>query len=183
MTGNAGATSRMVGPSRPATARRPYVIDTSVAIKWYIPEAHSGEATAYIDKGVDRHAPDYLLVEAASVVLKRLRNRDVKLRLAVDEGQMVMAALRVSPIQFHESRPLIDSAFALAEVIGGVPLRRPVPGLDSSAWRAACHRRRKAVQKDPGQPARRVRTLGRGRSMNRGTRARQSFPAQAYRSR
>jgi predicted nucleic acid-binding protein len=58
------------------------------------------------------------LVEAASVVLKRLRNRDVKLRLAVDEGQMVMAALRVSPIQFHESRPLIDSAFALAEVIG-----------------------------------------------------------------
>ena len=31
---------------------------------------------------------------------------------------MVMAALKVSPIQFHESRSLIDPAFALAKEIG-----------------------------------------------------------------
>ncbi len=118
MMGNGGETPIILGPPSPATARPPYIIDTSVAIKWYIPESHSVEAKAYIVKGVDRHAPDYLLAEAASVVLKRLRSRDSKLRLSVDEGRIVLAALKVSPIQFHESRPLIDPAFALAEEIG-----------------------------------------------------------------
>ena len=118
MTDNGGEASRILGPSSPVAARPPYVIDTSVAIKWYIPETHSVEAKAYIAKGVDRHAPDYLLAEAASVVLKRLRTRDVKLRLSDNEGRMVMAVLKVSPIQLHESRPLIDPAFALAEKIG-----------------------------------------------------------------
>jgi predicted nucleic acid-binding protein len=118
MTKSPGASHEGAGASSLATAQTAYVIDTSVAIKWYIPEAHSLEAKAYIGKGVDRHAPDYLLAEAASVVLKRLRSRDDKLRLSVDEGRIVLAAMKVSPIQFHESRPLIDQAFALAHEIG-----------------------------------------------------------------
>jgi predicted nucleic acid-binding protein len=59
-----------------------------------------------------------LLAEAASVVLKRLRSHNDKLRLSADEVRIVLAALSVSPIQFHESRPLIDPAFALAREIG-----------------------------------------------------------------
>ena len=96
----------------------PYVIDTSVAVKWYIPEAHSVEAKVYLGRGLDRHAPDYLSAEAASVVLKRIRSRDEKLRLTLGEGRMVLAALKTTPIQFHESGPLIDPAFALAAEIG-----------------------------------------------------------------
>ena len=52
MTENPGETHEA---STSAVARVPYVIDTSVAIKWYIPEAHSVEAKAYIGKGLDRH--------------------------------------------------------------------------------------------------------------------------------
>jgi len=129
MKENAGESPRMLGPSEArssskrfesgsAVARPPYVIDTSVAVKWYIPEAHSVEARGYMGKGLDRHAPDYLPAESASVVLKRVRMRDVKLRLTLDEGRMVLAALNAAPIQFHESRPLIDPAFALAKEIG-----------------------------------------------------------------
>ena len=118
MTDNAGEPPTILVPPVAATARQPYVIDTSVAIKWYIPEAHSLEAKAYMVKGADRHAPDYLLAEAASVVLKRLRSHNDKLRLSADEVRIVLAALIVSPIQFHESRPLIDPAFALAREIG-----------------------------------------------------------------
>jgi predicted nucleic acid-binding protein len=99
-------------------ARPPYVIDTSVAVKWYIPEDHSVEAKGYMVKGLDRHAPDYLPVEAASVLLKRVRARDVKLRLTLDEGRLVLAALVAAPIQLHESRPLIDPALTLAREIG-----------------------------------------------------------------
>lgn len=106
------------GQSGLAPVRVPYVIDTSVAVKWYIPEARSAEAKAYIGAGVDRHAPDYLLAEAASLVLKRVRSRDLKLRLTVNEAKMIIAASRVSPIQFHDTRSLIDPAFALALEIG-----------------------------------------------------------------
>jgi hypothetical protein len=41
----------------PAAARPPYIIDTSVAVKWYIPEPHSLAAKGYMSKGLDRHAP------------------------------------------------------------------------------------------------------------------------------
>jgi predicted nucleic acid-binding protein len=101
-----------------AIAKPPYVIDTSVAVKWYIPETFSLEAKRYLDRGLDRHAPDYLPVEAASVVLKRVRTQDPNLRLTRDEGQMVLAAVQSAPIQLHDSRPQINPAFALAEEIG-----------------------------------------------------------------
>jgi predicted nucleic acid-binding protein len=100
------------------TARHPSVIDTSVAVKWYIPEAFSAEAKRYLGKGLDRHAPGYLLAESASVVLKRVRTRDPALRLTRDEARIVLAALQTAPIQFHEFRPLIELSFALAEEIG-----------------------------------------------------------------
>ena len=49
--------------SESAAALPPYVIDTSVAVKWYIPEPHSVEAKVYLGRGLDRHAPDYLPTE------------------------------------------------------------------------------------------------------------------------
>jgi predicted nucleic acid-binding protein len=95
-----------------------YVIDTSVAVKWYIPELLSVEAKRFMGKGLDRHAPDYLLAEAASVVLKRVRSRDAKLKLTFNEARMVLAALKTAPIQFHDSWMMIDPSFALAEHVG-----------------------------------------------------------------
>ncbi len=90
-----GARSGAGAEAPTETARRTYVIDTSVAVKWYIPESFSIEAKRYLGKGIDRHAPDYLPVEAASVVLKRVRTQDVKLRLSPTEAQMVLAASRL----------------------------------------------------------------------------------------
>jgi predicted nucleic acid-binding protein len=117
--GPAHAARSTAGAEAPTDIARPtYVIDTSVAVKWYIPETFSLEAKRYLGKGIDRHAPDYLPVEAGSVVLKRVRTRDPDLRLTLDEGWMLLAAIQSAPIQFHESRPLINPAFALAQEIG-----------------------------------------------------------------
>jgi predicted nucleic acid-binding protein len=38
--------------------------------------------------------------------------------LTLDEGLMVLAALKTAPIQFHASVPMIDPAFALAAEVG-----------------------------------------------------------------
>jgi predicted nucleic acid-binding protein len=110
----------LAAPMEPAIAatRPPYVIDTSIAVKWYIPEALAAEARRYMGKAIDRHAPDYLPAEAASVVLKRVRTRDPGLRLTPDEGGMVLAALKTAPIQLHATVPMIDPAFALAAEVG-----------------------------------------------------------------
>jgi predicted nucleic acid-binding protein len=118
-----GAAKELPEPAAPpaetvAPARPPYIIDTSVVIKWYIPEALSAEAKLYLGKGIDRHAPDYLPAEAASVVLKRVRTRDPDLRLTHDEGRMVLAALWTAPVQLHPSTLFIDPAFALAVQVG-----------------------------------------------------------------
>jgi hypothetical protein len=39
----------------------PYVVDTGVALEWYIPEAGPAEARLSMGPGIDRHAPDLLL--------------------------------------------------------------------------------------------------------------------------
>lgn len=104
--------------ARKPTALSPHVIDASVAAKWYIPETLSVEAKRYMGKGLGRHAPGYRVAEAASVVLKRVRSRDAKLKLTFDEARMVLAAMKTMPIQFHESRMMIDPSFALADQVG-----------------------------------------------------------------
>lgn len=52
-----------------------YVIDASVAVKWYIPEPLSDAADKYLqlykDKQAKLLAPDLLLVEVGSVLWKK----------------------------------------------------------------------------------------------------------------
>jgi predicted nucleic acid-binding protein len=96
-----------------------YVIDTSVAVKWYVPETCSAEAMRYLDRRIDRHAPDYLLLEGASVVLKRSRRRpDDPDRSSVEQARVVNESLADTPIDYQPTGELIDRAFELAHEIG-----------------------------------------------------------------
>ena len=70
-------------------------------------------------KGIDRHAPDYLTIEGASVVLKRTRRKpDDPERLTPEQARMVTQALPLAPIQYQQSGPLIDLGFVLAAQVG-----------------------------------------------------------------
>ncbi len=102
-----------------AAARPPYVIDTSVALDWFIPQKFPVEARRYMASGVDRHAPDLLPVEGAHGLLKRVRSVADPVRyLPFDDADAVREALESAPIQFHPSLPLNRLAFALAVEIG-----------------------------------------------------------------
>jgi predicted nucleic acid-binding protein len=97
----------------------PYVIDTSVALDWYIPQRFSVEARRFLGAGVDRHAPDLLPVEAAHALLKRVRSVSNLVRhLSFDDANAVREALESAPIQLHPSLPLNRLAFVLAVEIG-----------------------------------------------------------------
>src|SRR5579871_6430079 len=113
MAGTVAATPTAETPPPP---RPPYVIDTSVAMKWYIPEDDSSDARAYMALGLDLHAPDLLPIEAGHALLKRVRSAAPDRHLPSDKARRIVAILRDSaPIQYHASSGLIEPAFALAE--------------------------------------------------------------------
>ena len=97
----------------------PYVIDTSVALDWYIPQKYPVESRRYMAAGIDRHAPDLLPVEGSHALLKRVRGvSDPDRHLPFDDADAIRAALELSPIQLHPSLPLNRLAFVLAMEIG-----------------------------------------------------------------
>ena len=61
-----------------------YVIDSSVAIKWYVPEVHDVEARRLRGSGNPLHCPDFLAVELAAILWKKIR-RDGFLRKDADD--------------------------------------------------------------------------------------------------
>ena len=73
-SGPSPATGPSEAPTGVGLVSGSYVVDTSVALKWYIPEGLRAEALLYLGPGVDRHAPDYLLAEAGGALLKRVRS-------------------------------------------------------------------------------------------------------------
>ena len=96
-----------VQPPSPST----FIIDTSVVIKWYLPEIYQSEAQRFLDPMFDRHAPDLLHAELGSVLLKKVRRREIK----VDECRMYLGQLPSVPLISHEALPLRQAALEIGE--------------------------------------------------------------------
>jgi predicted nucleic acid-binding protein len=92
-----------------------YVVDSSVAIKWYVPEIHDAEARRLRAGGAALHAPDFLDVEMAAIVWKKLRRGDLT-RQDADDILSEIAALTV--VNRHPSTSLVAPAFDLADRSG-----------------------------------------------------------------
>lgn len=91
-----------------------FVVDASVAAKWFIEEEHGEAALSVLDKNNQLHAPDFLLMEMDSIICKWIRRGAV----SPQEGIDVRDALRRYPIQRHSFMPFLDSAFAIANQTG-----------------------------------------------------------------
>jgi len=97
-------------PPSPST----FIIDTSVAIKWYLPEIYQSEAHRFLDLVLDRHAPDFLHAEIGSVLLKKVRRREI----SVDECRAYLGQLSSIPLIPHEALPLRRVALEIGLQIG-----------------------------------------------------------------
>jgi predicted nucleic acid-binding protein len=91
------------------------VIDSSVAIKWYVPEALAAEALRVRSGSDPLHAPDFLEVELAAILWKKIR-RGQMTRPVADSIRADLVALGI--ITFHPTRPLVRPAFDLADRTG-----------------------------------------------------------------
>ena len=50
-----------------------YVVDASVAVKWFVPEIHSGHALRLLRKGFDLQAPELIQAEFGNILWKKCR--------------------------------------------------------------------------------------------------------------
>jgi len=87
-----------------------YVVDASVAAKWFFDEQYSERALALLDDRNRLHAPDFMLVELDSVIIKRIRLGEI----SPGEGEEVRAGLRKVPLRLHPFIDLLDPAYELA---------------------------------------------------------------------
>jgi predicted nucleic acid-binding protein len=91
-----------------------YVVDASVAAKWFFEERYTDQALSLLEDRNRLHAPDFLLVELDSVICKRIRRDEI----SEDEAQEVRAGFRKMPFQFHSFGILLDPAYELAVKTG-----------------------------------------------------------------
>lgn len=90
------------------------VIDTSVLIKFALPEDYSDIARNLIEQhlssALEFSAPEYILVEAANVLWKRVR-RD---HLLLSEAARILRSLRRVDLQLVPESQLLDDALLFA---------------------------------------------------------------------
>lgn len=86
-----------------------FVVDASVAVKWYLPEIHDVHARRLLVGG-GLFAPDLIFSEVANILWKRVRAGQV----LEAEAQAVAQALCALPLSIVPSLPLTLSALAIA---------------------------------------------------------------------
>jgi predicted nucleic acid-binding protein len=86
------------------------VIDASVLIKWFIPEDLTIEARRWRTVAHDLHAPDFLHVEAANILWKKVQRRD----LTPVDARDVLTTIQTLPVTLHTASGLAASALELA---------------------------------------------------------------------
>lgn len=94
-----------------------YVVDASVAAKWYFQEEHSERADALLENEGELLAPGFLVVEIATLVWKRAHRGEISEVVA----DRIVAALRQVPMEIRPTAELVTAALPLA-VHGGLTL-------------------------------------------------------------
>ena len=87
-----------------------YVVDASIAAKWFFDEPLSDEATRLLDASHVLHVPDFFLLEIDSVLCKKMRRGEI----SEGEAQQIRSAVNIFPLQKHPFQLLMDPAFELA---------------------------------------------------------------------
>ena len=87
-----------------------YVVDASVAIKWFIPEIHSEAALRAQHSRYRFHVPALMTLELGNVLAKKIRRGE----LTRAEGDVILKELKHLPLQRHADERLFPAAYQLA---------------------------------------------------------------------
>lgn len=86
------------------------VVDAAVAVKWFVPETHSAEASRLLDSQHELLAPDLLFPEVGNVLWKKVGRRE----LVAEEARRVLQGLSRVRLAVHSCRELVPAALEIA---------------------------------------------------------------------
>ena len=87
-----------------------FVVDASVAIKWFLPENHSEAALRLLTQPHTLHAPDLIFSEFGNVLWKRVIRNEISKK----EADAILEGLRTLNLQMQPSQALIPLALEIA---------------------------------------------------------------------
>ncbi len=87
-----------------------FVVDASVAIKWFLPENHSEAALRLLTQPHTLHAPDLIFSEFGNVLWKRVRRNEISKK----EADAILEGLQTLNLQVQPSQALIPLALEIA---------------------------------------------------------------------
>lgn len=87
-----------------------FVVDTSVCIKWFIPENLWQPASSLLDPRFDLHAPDLIYSELGNVLWKKTLRKEITSLEALE----IVACLKRTPLIVHAADVLIEQALSIA---------------------------------------------------------------------
>ncbi len=90
------------------------VVDTSVAVKWYVPEPGAAAAARLLGLGDELLAPDFLLAEFANVLWKKVARKELE---SSEAATILDAFLHTPPIELSPTLPILRPALELATAI------------------------------------------------------------------
>lgn len=91
-----------------------YVVDASVAIKWYVPEIYEQEATTLLQGNHIFHAPELIYPEFSNILWKKVRRSEI----TPAEGQRIITAFQKKKLIPHSHQVLLLSAYTGAAATG-----------------------------------------------------------------
>lgn len=90
------------------------VVDASVAIKWFLPEIHSEEASLVLKSKQELLAPDLIWAEFGSTLWKKVHRKEV----TIQEAEGILKDFMRLPLQTYSSKFLLNAAWKFAHESG-----------------------------------------------------------------
>lgn len=87
-----------------------YVVDASVAVKWYVPEPHWEAAATLLDERNELVAPDLMPAEFGNALWKKCGRGE----LSSSEVRSIVDAFPGVPLQIYSSLTLLEAAVEIA---------------------------------------------------------------------
>ena len=87
-----------------------YVVDASIAVKWFFDEEHSAAALRIRGSKALLHAPVFFRLESTNAVCKKIRRGEVDAAGGIE----CLQRLRQMPMLFHDDTAIMAEALGLA---------------------------------------------------------------------